>query len=127
MIEYTVRVWEGRKEWYLNGQRHREDGPAVEWATGRKEWYLNGKLHREDGPAVEWKHGSKEWYLNNQLHREDGPAVEWYDGDKEWYLNGKLYTEEEFIKATNPVELSVAEIEKLLGYQIKVVSRNYRK
>jgi len=33
----------GAKEWYLNDKRHREDGPAVEYADGQKEWYLNGK------------------------------------------------------------------------------------
>ena len=31
MIEYKVEVYDnGSKEWYLNGKRHREDGPAVE-------------------------------------------------------------------------------------------------
>ena len=40
-------------------KRHREDGPAVEYADGSKEWYLNGKLHREDGPACEYADGSK--------------------------------------------------------------------
>ena len=33
----------GDKLWYLNGKRHREDGPAVECANGYKEWYLNGE------------------------------------------------------------------------------------
>ena len=33
----------GTKCWYLNGKRHREDGPAIEWSSGNKEWYLNGK------------------------------------------------------------------------------------
>ena len=28
----------------INGKRHREDGPALEFADGTKEWYLNGKL-----------------------------------------------------------------------------------
>ena len=43
MIEYTVRVYDnGDKEWYLNGKRHREDGPAIEGASGGKSWYLNG-------------------------------------------------------------------------------------
>ena len=29
MIEYTVKVYaNGDKSWYLNGKRHREDGPA---------------------------------------------------------------------------------------------------
>ena len=77
----------GHKEWYLNGELHREDGPAIEWPNGGKWWYLNGKRHREDGPALEDANGNKEWYLNGKLHREDGPAVEHTNGDKEWWLN----------------------------------------
>ena len=84
--------------WYLNGQPHRVDGPAFEWASGRKEWWLNGKRHRVDGPACEWPHGIKEWYLNGQLHRVDGPAVEWVIGTREWYLNGAELTHTEFIR-----------------------------
>ena len=56
---------------------------------GTKRWYLNGKRHREDGPAIEYPDGTKVWYLNDELHREDGPAVEYPDGTKSWYLNGK--------------------------------------
>ena len=56
----------GNKSWYLNGKRHREDGPAVEYPNGDKEWYLNGKCHREDGPALEWPDGHKAWWLNNK-------------------------------------------------------------
>jgi hypothetical protein len=55
MIAYKVKVWpSGNKEWFLNGKKHREDGPAVERANGAKEWWLNGKRHREGGPACEW-------------------------------------------------------------------------
>jgi len=57
---------DGTKEWYLNGQYHREDGPAVEWPDGEKQWYLHGNLHREDGPAIEWPNGTKFWYLNDE-------------------------------------------------------------
>jgi hypothetical protein len=31
-----------------------------------KYWYLNGKRHREDGPAVERPNGSNYWYLNDK-------------------------------------------------------------
>jgi hypothetical protein len=100
MIEYTVKVFD-------NGDRG---------------WYLNGNCHREDGPAVEYTEGSRYWYLNGERHREDGPAIEYSDGTRCWYLNGVEYTEEEFNKKTAKVkELTVAEIESLLGYQIKVV------
>ena len=38
----------------------------VEYPNGTKYWYLNGKRHREDGPAVEYPNGTKYWYLNNE-------------------------------------------------------------
>ena len=63
---------------------------------GTKKWSLNGQLHREDGPAIEWSDGDKSWYLNGKRHREDGPAIEWADGYKEWHLNGTEYTEAEW-------------------------------
>ena len=56
--------------------------------------------HREDGPAVEWANGTKYWWLNGELHREDGPAIERVDGSKEWFLNGKVVTEAEHKKLT---------------------------
>jgi antitoxin component YwqK of YwqJK toxin-antitoxin module len=123
MIEYTVRVDAGgTKEWYLNGQLHREDGPAVECSNGSKSWWLNGQLHREDGPAVECSNGTKEWYLNGKLNREDGPAVECPNGTKLWYLNGKNLFEEEHKAATQPtVEMTVEDICKALGKNVKVV------
>ena len=90
--------------------------------NGSKIWYLNGKLHREDGPAVEYDNGDKIWFLNCKLHREDGPAIEKSNGIIYWYLNGKEYTEAEFNVKMNPVkELSVADLEKLLGYKVKIV------
>ena len=123
MITYKVTVDDyGTKRWYLNGKRHREDGPAVERADGDKFWYLNGNLHREDGPAVERADGSKSWWINGKLHREDGPAYERTDGTKHWYLNDRLLTEEDWKKKVNKVkELTVSEISKMLGYEVKIV------
>ena len=123
MIEYTVKVGDnGTREWYLNGKYHREDGPAIEYTNGSRLWYLNGKRHREDGPACECANGTREWYLNGKYHREDGPAVEFADGSRYWYLSDIRYTEEEFLRKTAKVkELTVAEIEALLGYPVKVV------
>ena len=43
MKEYRVKVYKDRTVWYnLEGQLHREDGPACEYANGIKEWYING-------------------------------------------------------------------------------------
>ena len=110
MITYTVKVSEDRTEWYINNQRHREDGPAVEDADGTKHWYLNGQLHREDGPAIELSDGHTVWYLNGQCHREDGPAVEYKDGHKAWYLNDKELTEQEFLNRNKVTELTLEQI-----------------
>ena len=103
---------------------HREDGPAVECADGYKAWYLDGKRHREDGPAVERTNGDKAWYLDGKRHREDGAAVEYAGGYKEWHLEGKKYTQAEFKAKMNPTkELTVADIEKLLGHRVKIVKQ----
>ena len=121
MIEYTVKVYDGgNKYWYLNGELHREDGPACEFSDGSKEWYLNGKRHREDGPACEYSDGGKEWFLNGKLHREDGPAVEYSDGDREWYLNEEEFTEEEFLQMTQKHVVIID------GQEIKISEESYK-
>jgi len=72
MIEYTVKVCDsGSKLWCLNGQLHREDGPAVEYADGSKFWFLNGEKLTED-----------EWRAKTQPQPScDGKVVE-IDGKK---------------------------------------------
>jgi hypothetical protein len=55
----------------------------------RIEWWLNGNLHHKDGPAIEYTNGHKEWWQNGKLHRKSGHAVEWSNGNKEWWVNGK--------------------------------------
>jgi len=48
MIKYEVVVHDnGDKFWYLNDKLHREDGPALEYASGNKYWYLKGKILTE--------------------------------------------------------------------------------
>ena len=89
---------------------------------GGKYWRLNDVLHREDGPAIEYFSGGKMWYLNGELHREDGPAIDLSNGTKEWHLNGEEYTEEEFNrKMSSTVEMTMSEIEELVGKKVKVV------
>ena len=96
MIEYTVKVYDDRTEWRLNGKLHREDGPAIDSANGDEGWYLSGKYHRIGGPAIKW-----------------------ISGYKAWWLNGKEVTEAEAMVQVK--ELTVAEIETILGYSVKIV------
>ena len=124
MKTYKVQVDDdGSKYWYLNDQRHREDGPAEEYPNGTKKWFLNGKLHREDGPAIEWGVGGcKEWYLNGERHREDGPAVEWADGTKRWYFNDVKLSETEWRKRVQEVKAPcVGKVVEIDGVKYKLV------
>ena len=75
----------------INNERY-----CIEYLNGAKYWYLNGQLHRENGPAV-IDGNYQAWWFNGQLHREDGPAV--IDGDCQmWWLNGIKYSKEEYYK-----------------------------
>ena len=101
-IEYDVTVDDnGTKQWILNGEYHRIDGPAIEYANDDKQWFQNGVRHRLDGPAVEYANGTKKWYQNDELHRDDGPAIEYANGTKAWYIDGEKLTEEEFNNRDN--------------------------
>ncbi len=74
---------------------------------GTKMWYLNGELHREDGPAIEYENGTKVWFLNGKYHREDGPVIEHPDGEKRWYLNDKEVSWKEVFKKAKTQEQQV--------------------
>lgn len=86
----------GNKCWYHNGQLHRLDGPAIEWASGSKSWYENGQLHRLNGPAADHAGGTRIWYQDGEKHRLNGPAAEYADGDCEWWYNNRLYPFDEW-------------------------------
>jgi hypothetical protein len=77
---------------------------------GNKRWRLDGDLHRVDGPAVEYADGDKEWYLNDEYHRVDGPAVEWSFGDDQWWLNDERYDFDKWLAAN----IYISEEEKLM-------------
>ena len=122
-LRYRIEIGENGSRRYYNsaGQLHRMEGPAVEWEGGRR-WYQNGQLHRIDGPAIEWHDGTKSWWQNGRRHRTDGPAIVYAAGRKEWFINGGLMSEAEFLAATQPVvEMTVADVEKLLGKRVKII------
>ena len=48
--------------------------------------------------------------------------MEWANGDKSWFLNDEEVTEEEHKRQTSKVvEMTMEEINKALGKQVKVV------
>ena len=51
-------IYDTYTEWCnLDDERHRENGPAIEWTNGSRIWYINGRRHRENGPAIEYADG----------------------------------------------------------------------
>ena len=110
----AVEKYNGAMAWYVNGKLHREDGPALVNVDGHfhfgieKKWLINGTLHREDGPAVEYANGAKAWYINGKCHRLDGPAVE-YGKRKCWYVHAERYSFEDWLD-----QLQISDEEKIL-------------
>jgi len=96
MIEYTVIVRKNSTRWYN----------------------LEGQLHRVDGPAVEYADGNKLYYINGELHREDGPSIEHVDGSKSYYIKGRFLSETEFNNRSKPCTDKVVEVD---GVKYKLV------
>lgn len=67
-----------------------------------EEYYINGNLHRENGPARIKYYGNgnileENYFIKGELHRIDGPAQIKYHSDgtitkKCYYINGKSTT-----------------------------------
>lgn len=75
MATPRMKVTDGDiRRWYLGQQRHRDDGPAVEYPNGDYVWYDHGKFHRDGAPAARVE-GKYLWAQYDELHRVDGPAV----------------------------------------------------
>ena len=76
---YKVMYEDDAEEWFLDGQRHREDGPAI--------------IHRI------YSSNEESWYFHGKRHRLDGPAITFYGADgmmSEWWLDGRIYSKEEW-------------------------------
>ena len=68
---------------------------------------LNGQRHREDGPAIIIQDIVEMWYVKGKCHRLNGPAIEWADGTEEFYINGDKYEDkDEWLLATREIKLS---------------------
>ena len=79
----------------------------IEDADGTREWWVNGELHRDDGPAVENVDGTRMWWVNGKIHRTDGPAIEYLDGTREWWFNGQKYTFSYWLKVNTTLDSRV--------------------
>lgn len=66
--KYFVRKYNNGSEfWFLDGNLHREDKPAVIYRSGTKYWYFYGKKHRVNGPAIIYNSSflNDKWIIND--------------------------------------------------------------
>ena len=81
-----------------NSALHCEFGPAAEYDNGDKHWYVDGMRHRIDGPAQEYADGfGNVWCLNGMVldkkfFMEERPDL--ISKMKAW----ELFTPDEIIK-----------------------------
>ena len=94
----AIQWADGSLEYWVKGKLHRTEGPAIQRADGSFSYYVEGEIHRTDGPAIQWADGTIEYYVKGKLHRTDGPAVQWADGDFQYWVEDKHFTEADFIK-----------------------------
>lgn len=77
-MESTRTVDNKGNIYYKNslGDFHRTDGPAYESPLGYKAWWINGIRHREDGPATVYDknslfYGEDDYYLNGMYYSKE--------------------------------------------------------
>lgn len=71
----------GAEFWYANEADaaaqlyHRIDGPAVVYDNGDKSWWVNGWRHRDDGPAIEWSDRIEYWINGKHIPQLNGKKI----------------------------------------------------
>jgi ubiquinone/menaquinone biosynthesis C-methylase UbiE len=101
---------QGQFEYWQNGLRHREDGPAIIHSSGYQAYYRQGVLDREGGPARIFPDGRTEFFRGGVLTGQGGKAeakeiskqdvVAFYEtGTEEDRLHGDGYPTLEFERA----------------------------
>jgi hypothetical protein len=123
-------------EYYIENKLHNENSSAINRSWGDTEWYYNGKKHRDDGPAAcisdVFGPRSVRYYKHGLKHRLDGPAdINHIASDctiYEWWENGKrlaTYEKGEHINTPLAEILKIKQDEKNIAR--RTAGRNARR
>jgi antitoxin component YwqK of YwqJK toxin-antitoxin module len=120
------------QEWWLNGNRHNENGPAEirYYENGQikyQSWYINGKRHNVNKNASIHYYENcqikyQAWYINGKYHNVNGPAyINYYENGQiyyySWYING--------ISLSNPQIIVQKELIEKRKIAINVIWKNW--
>ena len=110
------------EHWFLNGQKHRVNGPAVSWPNHKEYWLLNTMLDQQehkgrcetgiyivnpttrfaalvdvpkDFTGIAEVYNTKYWMLNGVKHKLNGPAVK-IGAYEEYWVNGCQFKKSDF-------------------------------
>jgi len=83
----------------------------VDWNDGSRSWHINGELHREDGPAWEDVKGTKQWWLDGEQLSEKVWKKRVAELHKKNIDNPK---KECYLKETNAYDVIINEFNKLV-------------
>jgi hypothetical protein len=70
-----------------NVQEHGKEYVVEICDNGDKHWSYLGKRHRDYGPASQYANGSKYWFKDNLWCRYDGCALDWLENGRYYYID----------------------------------------
>ena len=90
------------------GRRHNNHGPAINHKNRTKMWCVDGERHREVGPAFTTGFGLNEvWYYKGMVHRLNGPATTNSELNTAlYYIHNRQYTRQTYNKIIFRVKLA---------------------
>ena len=77
------------------------------WQDYHYEFWLDGLRHREDGPAYSNGAGHVEYWVRGQRHRKGGPAIinsNSLETVKQWWEDGKFIRSESVLKTSESIK-----------------------
>jgi len=99
------------------GRRHNTQGPSINHNNRTKMWFINGERHRVEGPAFITPIGEI-WYYNGMIHRFGGPALTNLEFNrKEYFLYDTQYSRVKYNKIMFIIISFFNKLKKILRYK----------
>ena len=119
-ITYEVEVDSvGNTFWFLNNERHREDGPAISWADGSNHWFLNNveyteeEFNRKMSALVGMPKAPEVGMPIDEMEKILGRKVNMLNLEHKWLKT--------LLRRSPTVGMTIDEMEKVSGKKVKMI------